>query len=76
MEAEDTKQPIGKLFNVIEYNSVDDLDTFISSMNHEQSIYCLIQACQFAYERLAFNILESEVISKAIRKISLPEKEN
>ena len=66
------KQPIGSLFNSINYYSIEDLETFISSINHEQALYCLVQAVQAAYQRNTFTIAEAEVVSKSIRKISKP----
>jgi len=66
------KQPIGSLFNSINYYSIEDLETFIASINHEQALYCLVQAVQAAYQRNTFTIAEAEVVSKSIRKISKP----
>lgn len=63
-------QPIGSLFNTINYYSIEDLEKFISSINHEQALYCIVQGVQAAYQRNAFTIAEAEVISKSIRKIS------
>lgn len=64
-------QPIGSLFDAINYYSTDDLEKFISSLNQEQSIYCLVQAAQAAHRRQAFTMVESEVVSKSIRALSL-----
>jgi hypothetical protein len=65
--------PIGTLFDSINYYKNGDLEKFLSELNHEQALYCLIQACQSAYKRNAYSLLESELLSKAIRKISSPE---
>jgi len=67
------KKPIGSLFNSINYYSIDDLESFISSINHEQALYCIVQAVQAAYQRNTFTIAEAEVVSKSIRKISKPK---
>jgi len=66
--------PIGTLFDSINYYKTDDLEKFLSELSHEQALYCLIQACQSAYKRNAYSLLESELLSKAIRKISSPEQ--
>jgi hypothetical protein len=65
-------QPLGTLFNTINYSSLEHLEKFISEINHEQALYCIIQGVQAAYQRNSFTMIESEVISKAIRKISNP----
>jgi hypothetical protein len=65
--------PIGTLFDSINYYKTEDLEKFLSELNHEQALYCLIQACQSAYKRNTYSLLESELLSKAIRKISTPE---
>jgi hypothetical protein len=62
--------PIGVLFDSINYYKIEDLDKFITELNNEQALYCLIQACQSAYKRNAFTLTETEVLSKALRKIS------
>jgi hypothetical protein len=67
------QSPIGSIFGVIKYYKMGDLDTFIDTLNQEQALYCVIQAAQAAYERNAFNLVESEVLSKAIRKLSTPK---
>jgi hypothetical protein len=69
---EDTSSPIGVLFENINYYNLKDLEKFINEMNNEQALYCLIQACNSAFKRNAFSMIESEVLSKALRKISMP----
>ena len=67
----ENREPIGLLFDSINYYSVDELDMFISNLTHEQSMYCIIQACQAAFRRNIFTMVESEVLSKALRKITI-----
>ena len=69
---EDLGQPLGILFDSINYYKVEDLDTFISELNHDQALYCIVQACQAAFKRNAYTITESELLSKALRKMSTP----
>lgn len=69
---EDIQQPLGVLFDTINFYKMDDLDKFINELNHDQALYCIIQACQAAFKRNSYSILESELLSKAIRRISTP----
>lgn len=64
--------PIGVLFDSMNYYKIEDLDKFITELSNEQALYCLIQACQSAYKRNAYSLIETELLSKAIRKISTP----
>lgn len=59
--------PQKNVFNAIFYNDNLELDVFISNLNQEQAIFCLIEACKKSYERGTFNIVESELVSKSIR---------
>ena len=69
---ENNKLPVGQLFDSINYYNIEDLDKFISNLNNEQSLYCLIQSVQYAHSKNLFSLEESEVISKSIRTLSLP----
>ena len=69
---ENNKLPIGQLFDSINYYNIEDIDKFISNLNNEQSLYCLIQSVQYAHSKNLFSLEESEVISKSIRTLSLP----
>lgn len=66
-------QPIGQLFNVINYNNVEDLDNFIQNMTPDQGLYILVQAARAAHGRNAYGMEEAETISKAIRVITSPK---
>jgi len=65
-------EPIGVLFDTMNYYKNEDLDRFISNLNQEQALYCILQACQSAFKRNAYNITETELLSKAIRVVSSP----
>ena len=69
---ENNKLPIGQLFDSINYYNIEDFDKFVSNLNNEQSLYCLIQSVQYAHSKNLFSLEESEVISKSIRTLSLP----
>ena len=62
--------PIGNLFDVINYSSYENLDKFIVNMSEEQALYCIIEAVKCSYRRGVFSIEESEAISKSLRIIS------
>jgi phosphoribosyl-dephospho-CoA transferase len=62
--------PLGSLFDVINYNSYEDLNKFISNMTEEQALYCLIEAVKCSYRRGVFKIEESEVVSKSLRLLN------
>ena len=62
--------PIGSLFDVINYNSYENLDKFIVNMSQEQSLYCLMEAVKCSYRRGVFTLEESEAISKSLRILS------
>lgn len=57
------------LFSTISYQ--DDLayENFIHNMNLSQAIFVLVASANFAQAKGAFNILESESLSTAIRVI-------
>ena len=58
------------LFDVINYNTVDDLDNFISKLTEEQALYCLIESVKCSHRRGVFSLEETETISKAIRVLT------
>jgi hypothetical protein len=68
----ENKLPLGILFDEYTYFNMEELDKFIENMNRDQAIYCIIQAVQAAYKRNTYTLAESEAISKAIRRLSLP----
>ena len=72
---ETQEQPIGILFESINYYKLEDLNTFIDNINHEQALYCLIQAAQSAFKKNVYNMAESEVLLKSIRKLSTPNSD-
>ena len=61
---------VGSLFDSIDYTSKEQIDTFIDNMTEEQALYCIEQAIHSCHSRGAFTLLESEVISKSLRKFN------
>ena len=63
------------LFETFKFPDGEELQNFVNSINKEQSIYLLVQAVNHAYSKGVFNLSESEIISKSIRMLYLPTKE-
>jgi len=72
---EEGPQPIGQLFNTINYNNMDDLNSFISNMTPDQGLYILIQATRAAQTRGTYGMEETETLSKAIRTLTNPSSQ-
>jgi len=64
---------IGHLFGIFKYHSLSELESIISKMNKAQAIYFIIEAVQYAHKHNVYTLAESELISKAIRQLSLPK---
>ncbi len=64
------KEPIGFLFNSIPYYSEEHLNNVIDNMNKEQIIFFVRQALNYSFSQGTFSLLESEIVSKTIRKLS------
>ena len=60
-------QILTNLFGKLEITDNTQLDTLLCSMDNNLATVFLIQAVEFAYERGAFNLVESEVVSKSVR---------
>ena len=63
--------PIGSLFGTIHYNTYNDLNSFITNLTKEQSLYCLIESVKYAHSKGVFSLEESECISKSIRSFNI-----
>jgi hypothetical protein len=63
-----------KLFDFLQYNSNEEFDKLINSIEKEQSLFYVIQAVKSAYKRGCFSLEESEIISKSLRVLSTPDK--
>jgi hypothetical protein len=69
MENTEEEKPLGTLFNSINYYSISDLEKFIDNLNYDQSLFCLMECCNYAQRRGILSLEEAEVISKSIRKV-------
>jgi hypothetical protein len=70
------KQPIGSLFDSIDYYSLEDLEKFISIMSKDQALYCLIQSVHKGFSKNIFSMQEIEVLSKSMRILTIKENQN
>lgn len=67
---ENENKLFGNLFGTIDLLSEEHLDTILTTMDKNHSLYYLIESVKAAHKRGAFTIGEVEVISKAIRTLS------
>jgi hypothetical protein len=65
-----------KIFGVINYDSDEIVDKFISNLTKEQAYYCLMEAAKCGVRRGAFSLVENELISKSLRIINIPSRNN
>jgi hypothetical protein len=65
---EKNKEIMGEIFNSISYTSSDDLNNLIDNMTDEQISYFTTLALTSAFQRGSFSLVESEIVSKIIRK--------
>jgi hypothetical protein len=61
--------PKNILFGTITYADEPAYENFIQNMNINQAIFVLVASANFAQAKGAYNLLESETISTAIRAI-------
>lgn len=64
------KEPIGLLFNSIPYYSQEHINSVIDELTKEQAVFFVSQALHHSFSQGVFNLLESECISKSIRKLN------
>ena len=55
------------LFESIRYQSPEDVEKFIESIDAAQSFYFITKALEMAYSKGAYSLQESEILSKSIR---------
>jgi len=67
-------QPNNLLFGTIRYDNDDAYEKFLAVMSPNQAVFVLIASANFAQQKGAYNILESEVLATAIRKIKKSSK--
>lgn len=63
-----------KLFDFLQFNTPEEFEQIINSIEKEQSFFYILQAVKSAYKRGCFTLEESEVISKSLRIINKPDQ--
>jgi hypothetical protein len=58
-----------KLFGSLEIETPDTISTLVDSMTKDQALFLLTESVKFAYKRGVYSLLESEVISRCVRKL-------
>jgi hypothetical protein len=64
------KELFGNLFNIIPLHNEEHLETILTTIDKEQSLFFIVQAVKHAYHQGVYSIGEAEVISKCIRVLS------
>jgi hypothetical protein len=72
--AEEQPKPAGTLFESIAYRSPEDIPRFIEAMSINDAAMVLLTIVGFAHKKGIFNLLESEVASKAVRVFTTPRQ--
>jgi len=67
---EKNEQILGEIFGSVVYHSNDELNVLIDNMTDEQLTYFSNLALTCAFQRGAFSMVETEIVSKLIRKTS------
>ena len=65
-----------KVFDQFDFVSKEHLDMFLQTMDTNTATQTIIQIVRCAYDRGAFTIGETEVISKTIRVLLEPQEIN
>jgi hypothetical protein len=68
-QVETTENPQNVLFGTISYADDAAFENFIKGMSVNHAVFILMAAANFAQAKGAFNLLESEALSAAIRAL-------
>ena len=71
-EPESEPKPAGTLFGAIAYQNVEDIPRFIEMMKVQDAAFILVSAATYGHKKGVYTLLESEVVSKAIRVFTTP----
>ena len=66
---EKNKEIIGELFDTIQFTSEDEINTLFDNLAPEQVKYLTTLALASTHRRGCLNLLESEMVSRLIRKL-------
>jgi hypothetical protein len=66
-----SQKPAGTLFDSISYKHNEDVTMWLERMNVQDAIFGIISAAAYGHKKGIYNLLESEIVSKAIRLITM-----
>ena len=66
----DNVKTFGTLFDDINYENHEVVDKLIDNMSESEVKYLTIMALKSGFNRNSYSLLESEIVSKIIRKLS------
>ena len=69
---EEQPTPAGKLFDSIVYKNTEDVPRFIETMGGKDAAMIVLSAATYAHKKGILTLLESEILSKAIRIFTTP----
>ena len=70
------KKNMGTIFDTITWEDKNQLDSLIDNMADEQINFLIIKALESSFTRGTFSLIESEIVSKILRKLSYQEVDN
>lgn len=65
-----------KLFDILNFSTNEEFDQILNSLGHEQSLFFITLAVKSAFNRNAFSMEETELLSKCLRVLQTPSQEN
>jgi hypothetical protein len=72
----DQKKPIATLLGAISYENQKDYDNFLNGLTLEHAAIVLITAANYAHSKGIFTLDESELIAKAIKRMTTKAEES
>ncbi len=74
-EKVDQPKPIARLLGSISYDNEEDWELFLNTMTSQQVLIVLITAVRYAQAQGVFNLEESELVSRAIKRLKIHTQE-
>lgn len=72
MQPEGKPEPAGVLFESIAYQKPEDIPHFIENMKAQDAAFIMISAAKLGHKKNIYSLVESELVSKAIRVLTTP----
>jgi hypothetical protein len=68
-------KPIARLLGSISYDNEEDWELFLNTMTSQQVLIVLVTAARYAQAQGVFNLEESELVSRAIKRLKIHTQE-